>query len=88
LWGGVGDELKFYVVSWFKICTPLSSRGLGVRFLVQFNRTLLKKWLWCYVAERKSLWRLVLKTKYDRIMGDWCSKEIRSFWSGSVEEIS
>jgi len=28
LWGRVGDEFKFHLVSWFKICTLLSFVGL------------------------------------------------------------
>jgi hypothetical protein len=29
LWGRVGDEFKFHLVNWFKICTPLSLRRFG-----------------------------------------------------------
>lgn len=55
LWGGVGDEFKFYLVSWSNICSPMSSGGLGVRNLVRFNRALLGKWLWRYTTEREAL---------------------------------
>jgi hypothetical protein len=30
LWGGIGDEVKFHLVKWNRICTPLHLGGLGV----------------------------------------------------------
>jgi hypothetical protein len=29
-WGGIGDEVKFHLVNWNMICTPLHSGGFGV----------------------------------------------------------
>jgi hypothetical protein len=43
LWGGVGDEAKFHLVKWNKICTPLHSGGTGVHNFIQFNQALLGK---------------------------------------------
>ena len=43
LWGGLGDEPKFYLVDWSTVCTPLSSSGLGIRNLRTFNIALLGK---------------------------------------------
>jgi hypothetical protein len=37
LWGGIGDEFKFHLVKWSRICTPINSSGLGVRNLSLFN---------------------------------------------------
>jgi hypothetical protein len=34
---GIGDEFKFYLVKWSKICTLIFSMGLGVKNLIQFN---------------------------------------------------
>jgi hypothetical protein len=45
LWGGIGDEAKFHLVIWNRICTPLHSGGLGVHNFIQFNQALLGKWL-------------------------------------------
>jgi hypothetical protein len=56
LWGGIGDEAKFHLVKWNRICTPLHSGGLGVHNLTQFNQALLGKWLWRYGRERERLY--------------------------------
>lgn len=37
LLGRIGDEFKFYLVNWYKICTPFSSSCLGVRNLILFT---------------------------------------------------
>jgi hypothetical protein len=43
LWGDIWDEVKFHLVNWRRICTPIKLGGLGVRNLIQFNRALLGK---------------------------------------------
>jgi hypothetical protein len=50
LWGGIGDKFKFHLVNRSKICTPISSSGLGVRNMLLFNRALLGKCLWQYAT--------------------------------------
>jgi hypothetical protein len=34
LWGGTGDEFKFHLGNWARICTPIKSSGLRVRNLI------------------------------------------------------
>jgi hypothetical protein len=46
LWNGIGEEFKFHLVNWPKVCSPISSGGLGIRNLRLFNKALLGKWLW------------------------------------------
>jgi hypothetical protein len=41
LWGGIGEEFKFHLVNWAKVCSPISSGGLGIRNLRIFNMALL-----------------------------------------------
>jgi hypothetical protein len=65
LWGGIGEEFKYHLVSWSTVCSPISEGGLGIRNLRIFNKTLLGKWLWRYVHEREALRRLVVDAKYD-----------------------
>jgi hypothetical protein len=79
LWDGIGDEAKFHLVNWKKICTRIKMGGLGVRNLLQFNRALFGKWLWRYALEREALWRLVIKAKYESMRGGWCSKEVMGY---------
>jgi hypothetical protein len=84
LWGGFGDEAKFHLVKWNRICTPLHSGGLGVHNFIQFNRALLGKWLWRYGREREALWRLVIDAKFESLKGGWCSKEVSSSFGVDV----
>jgi hypothetical protein len=84
LWNGIGDEAKFHLVNWKKICTPIKMGGLGVRNLLQFNRALFGKWLWRYALEREALWRLVIKAKYESMRGGWCSKEVMGIFGVGV----
>jgi hypothetical protein len=52
LWGGVGEEFKYHLVSWSEGCSPILEGGLGIRNLRIFNKALLGKWLWRYAHER------------------------------------
>jgi len=93
LWGGLGEELKYHLVSWSTGCSPISVGGLGIRNLRIFNQALLGKWLWCFVHEREALWRSVVDAKYGSTWAGWCSldphgshgvglwKNIRKGWS-------
>jgi hypothetical protein len=67
--GRIGDELKFHLVNWTRICTLMKSGGLRVRNMIQFNQALLEKWLCSYVTKREALRRMVIKTKYDSLRG-------------------
>jgi len=45
LWGGLGEEFKYHLVSWSKVCSTNFEGGLGIQNLRIFNRALLGKWL-------------------------------------------
>jgi hypothetical protein len=75
LWGGIGEEFKYHLVSWLKVCTPISKGGLGIRNLLMFNRTLLGKWLWQFGIDRDAWWRVVVDSKFGSLWGGWCSLE-------------
>jgi hypothetical protein len=85
LWGGLGDEFKYHLVSWSKVCSPVSMGGLGIRNLLMFNRALLGKWLWRYGREREAWWRIAVDSKYGSVWGGWCSLE-PALWGGVVKE--
>uniref|UniRef100_A0A2N9FL13 Reverse transcriptase zinc-binding domain-containing protein n=1 Tax=Fagus sylvatica TaxID=28930 RepID=A0A2N9FL13_FAGSY len=76
LWGGMGDEHKYHLVNWQKICATLQHGGLGIRNLSIFNKALLGKWLWRYGAEHEALWRRVVDSKYGSRWGGWCSHRV------------
>jgi len=41
LWGGIGEEFKYHLINWSKVCFPVSDGGLGIRNLRTFNKALL-----------------------------------------------
>lgn len=45
LCGRVGEETKFHLVNWNKVCSLISNGGLVVHNLKMFNKALLEKWL-------------------------------------------
>lgn len=73
MWGGIGDEFKYHLVSSSKVCYPISEGGLGIRNLRIFNKALLGKWLWRYAYERKALWKSMVDAKYGSTRAGWCS---------------
>jgi hypothetical protein len=75
LWGEIGEEFKYHLVKWDKVCSPISKEGLGIRNLKTFNQALLSKWLWRYGSERDAWWRVVVDSKYGSIRGGWCSRK-------------
>jgi hypothetical protein len=64
------------MVSWSKVCNPISEGGLGIRNLVMFNWALLGKWLWRYGIEREAWWKIVVDSKFGSLWGGWCSLEL------------
>jgi hypothetical protein len=74
LWGGMGEEFKFHLVNWRKVCSPIREGGLGIHNLRSFNRALLGKWLWRYANEPEAWWRKVVEAKYGSERGGWRSK--------------
>jgi hypothetical protein len=84
LWSGLGEEFKYHLVSWSKICDPISNGGLVIQNLQRFNQALLGKWLWRYGSDHEALWRQVVDAKYGSMWGGWCSKEVRGTYGVSL----
>jgi len=71
--GSIGEEFKYHLVSWSKVCSPILEGGLGIRNLRIFNKALLGKWLWRYAHEREAWWKSVVDAKYSSTWAGWCS---------------
>uniref|UniRef100_A0A2N9HRV7 Kinesin motor domain-containing protein n=1 Tax=Fagus sylvatica TaxID=28930 RepID=A0A2N9HRV7_FAGSY len=84
LWGVMGEEFKYHLVSWDRVCKPLRYGGLGIKILVLFNQAFLGKWLWRYATEKEALWRKIVELKYGGMWGDWCSKSVQGPYGKSV----
>ncbi len=77
LLGGMGDGVKYHLVRWDHVCSPIDCGGLGVKNLTLFNKALLGKWLWRFGVEKHHLWRRVIVAKYGMEWGGWRSKPCR-----------
>jgi len=84
LWNGMGDETKFHLVNWHRICSPIKAGGLGVCNVINFNQALLGKWIWRFSQERDALWRSVIEVKYESVRGGWCSLPVTGPYGVSV----
>jgi hypothetical protein len=84
LWGGLGDEKRFHLLRWDKVCLPIQNGGLAIKNLRLFNQALLGKWIWRFGKERDHLWRKVIEAKYGWDRGGWCSKKVNSPYGVSL----
>ena len=64
LWGGMGEELNFHLVNQNSVCQPIQLESLGLESYWFSAKTLLGKWLWCFVVERDALWQRVIAIEY------------------------
>lgn len=57
MWSALEEGRKTSRVSWDNICKSKKEGGLGVKDLEAFNVTLLSKWKWRCISNRKAIWR-------------------------------
>jgi hypothetical protein len=74
LWSRLGDDFKFHLVNWSKVCSPIVEEGLGSETC--FDSIVKGKLLWCYVHEIESLCKVVIDAKCGSSWGEWCSNEV------------
>jgi hypothetical protein len=86
LWSGMGDETKFHLVNWHRVCFPIKAGGLGVHNVIKFNQALLRKWMWRFCQERDALWSSVIEVKYESVRGGWSSLPMTRSYGVSVLE--
>jgi hypothetical protein len=84
LWGSIGEEKRFHLIRWDKVCLPFQNGGLAIKNLRLFNQALLGKWIWRFGTERDFLWRKVIEAKYGSVKGGWCSSPVNSPYGVSL----
>ncbi|KAL5713933.1 hypothetical protein ACHQM5_015964 [Ranunculus cassubicifolius] len=73
LWGTTEGKKKYNLVKWDDLCAPMEVGGLGFRKILDFNVSLLSKWMWKYTQGSDQLWRRVIKEKFGEEPGGWFS---------------
>ncbi|GKB58621.1 RNA-directed DNA polymerase, eukaryota, partial [Tanacetum coccineum] len=57
-------ETKFTWIAWNKVLASKERGGLGVSSFFALNRALLLKWVWRFVSQDGSLWRIIFIERY------------------------
>lgn len=60
-------------MNWMEVEKLLGSGGLGIRSLVEMNRTLHAKWLWRYLKEEGRMWKRIVEAIWGVWNGRGCS---------------
>lgn len=61
---GSNDEgRKLCLVNWEQMCKPTDKGGLRIRNLVNFNDSLVAKWMWRSIVNEQAQWVKVVKNK-------------------------
>jgi ribonuclease HI len=63
-WGDSEEQKKLHWFSWWKMCVPKKSGGMGFRDLYAFNLAMLSKQVWRLINNPGSLCAQVLRAKY------------------------
>ena len=89
LWGGGNLDRQIHYVNWNVVCYGKENGGLGIRSLYVVNRALLGKWVWRFAKEEESIWKEIIRLKYQVEDGGWFTKIPReNFGVGLWKDIS
>jgi len=90
LWDWGSENRKIAWVAWDKVCQSKDKGGLGVIDIGKFNLALLGKWIWRLKSDERSLWKVILESKYGgwrglRSQGQVCKeslwwRDLRKVW--------
>ncbi|GKC20677.1 RNA-directed DNA polymerase, eukaryota [Tanacetum coccineum] len=79
--GADTDENKMMWIKWNKVMASKKDEGLGIGSLYGFNRALLFKWKWRFMAYPSAFWVLVIKSLFGHHGGTQISDHGRDdFW--------
>ncbi|GJS61724.1 RNA-directed DNA polymerase, eukaryota, reverse transcriptase zinc-binding domain protein [Tanacetum coccineum] len=84
------SEKKMVWISWETILASKKNGGLGVSSFFSTNRSLLFKWIWCFLSQDSSLWsRFIQAIHGERGAIDNKNSSIKgSIWLDIVQDIS
>ena len=77
LWGGLGEDFKYHLVNWSKVCSPIFEGGLGT--LCKWKRGLVEIRCGCEIWLQ--LWRVVFFRSPRGVWGGRLWKYIKRAWS-------
>ncbi|GJX79787.1 hypothetical protein Tco_0327936 [Tanacetum coccineum] len=82
-------EKKMSLIGWNKILASKKNGGLGVSSFFAYNRALLFKWIWRFLANGASLWSRFISTVYGirGALDNSSSYSRRSPWLDIVNEV-
>lgn len=92
VWGDTAKKRKVHPVAWECITKPKDAGGLGLRSMRQANAAFLAKLDWRVLAEPRTLWSRVLRSKYYESRCDIDMFKVEAdgsnAWKGIVENIN
>jgi hypothetical protein len=73
-WQGGGKKKKYHLVKWYKVTSPKSKGGLGVKDLRRMNLSLLCKWWWKLEFE-EGMWQEIVRKNTEFSKGSLVCRE-------------
>lgn len=81
IWSGDSKHMKLIMVSWMKICRPLSEGGPGLRSLKAINKASILSLTWKFISSADH-WAELMRARVLKDGFQVCSYTKSSLWSG------